>query len=112
MVEHVGVHRADERDVVGARGDVREQIRDLHTALAVPSKRSRRALENCTVLLDESEADLVSQRFGKRLPVEFTKLWLRIEEVDLARCAGHENEDAALGARRGVRWVRSQRVGT
>ena len=35
MIERVGVHRADQGDVVGAGAEVRQQVGQLHAALAV-----------------------------------------------------------------------------
>ena len=43
VIGHVGVQGADYRDVVDARGDVREELADLDAALAVFLKREGRA---------------------------------------------------------------------
>ena len=54
MVELRRVHRADDRDVVGDRRQVRQQLRELGARLAVPLERERRA-EQPRRALDEGE---------------------------------------------------------
>src|SRR5262249_19767537 len=58
----------------------------------------------------EREALVLDERFRRRLATQLVELRLVIEQLQLARAAGHEQEDHALGLRREVRLLRRQRV--
>ena len=55
-----------------------------------------RAQQRGRVFLQKGEPHVLDQRLGQLLAVQFVELRLGIEQVDLARRAFHENEDAAL----------------
>ena len=60
-----------------------------------------RAAEQLGVALDEGEPLALGERLGHRLAVQLVQLRLRLEQFELARAAGHEQEDDGLGLRRG-----------
>ena len=102
VIELIGVQRANQADVVGTRGDVRQQIGKLHAALAVALEFSRAGPER-GVFLDKREPHVFQQRRRKLLAGQLGQLRLGIEQVELRRCAVHEQEDAPLGPRREMR---------
>ena len=102
----VGGHRVQERDVVDAGGEVREQVADHLAALAVGLEFPLRPDDAAFVLL----ATPAERLHGDRLAVEIVELRLVVERVDLARAAVHEQEDDALGLRSEVRRLRRERV--
>ncbi len=111
MIELVGVHRAHHEQVVRDRAEVRQQVAEIHPALAVFFERALRAHQPRRFFFDESEAHFFQQRIGQRLAVELVELWLRIEEIELARRAFHEDENAVLRLRREVRPLRQEWIG-
>ena len=78
------------------RADVREQLADLHAALAVLLERERRSHQRAGLALGGDRAA------GQRLAVVLVEHRLGIEAVDLRQAAVHEQEDDALGAFAGV----------
>ena len=90
VVRDVGVHGADEADVVGAAADVRKQLAHLHAALAVLLERERR-LEQAPGLPFGRDVPA-----GQRLPVVLVEHRLGVEAVDLRQAAVHEQEDDVL----------------
>ena len=104
----VGVEAADEADVVHALRDVREQRRDVAPALAVflelPGTPQQRRIALRELADDRAVA------LGQRLAVELLERRLRVERVDLARPADHEQEDDRLRLRREVRRLRRERI--
>src|ERR1043166_5506891 len=61
--------------------------------------------------LDESESLPFNQFFGTQLAVVLVELGLVIEEVQLRRSAGHEQEDDVLGFRCKVRRLGKESLG-
>ena len=110
MVERFAVQRANQCDVVDTRGDVRQEIRDFHAAPAVATKRTRTAHQDGRVLLDERKPHLVGHRVRQLLTVKLVELGLGVEQIELARRAGHEQEDAILGFRSEMRPLRGKRI--
>ena len=106
MIELLAVHRPHERDVVDTRAQMRQQIRQLHPALAVAAKRSRTAHQLGALLLDERKLDLIQNRLGHRLAVEFVQFRLLIEEVHLTWTTFHKEVDAPLRCRCKLRQLR------
>ena len=106
MVELIRVHRAHEADVVRDGADVREEVGELHTALAVFLEGARRAHDTRGLLCEEGEAHVLQHRFGQRLPVELVQHRLRIVEIHLARAALEVNVDDVFRARLVVRAAR------
>jgi hypothetical protein len=82
---------------------VRQQIAEIHAALAVLGKDSRDAHEPRGFFADEGKAHVLCHAVRQRLAVEFVELRLRIEEIHLARPALKEDEDAVLRLRREMR---------
>ena len=110
MVELVGVHGADQRDVVRHRADVWQQVAEFHAALAVWLEFALGSHQHRRLLFDEGEPYVGGHFLGQRFAAQFVQLGLGIEEVDVTRCAGHENENTALGLGRKVwpdvrQWV-------
>ena len=92
MIGHVGVHRADDAEVVGVRtGGSGEQLADLQTALPVPAKLERRAHGGAGLALGAE----VGAR--QRLSVVLRQQGLGVERVDVRRAAVHEQVDDLLG---------------
>ena len=109
MRHAVAVAAAQQTEFVRVPGDVRQEIGDLHAALAArakwPARRKQLVLRHRAPRLEGAE------RFGNRLAREPDQLGLRVEQVDVARTARHEQENDALGFRREVRRLRCERVG-
>ena len=106
MIVHAGVHGADERDVVGHFAELRQQLAQLHAALAVRRKFPRRAKDLRRSLREVVVFDLA----GKLLPIILREHRLRIEEIHLRRPAHHEQRDHRLRLRLKVRRLREQIV--
>ena len=111
MVERLGVHRADQGDVVGAGRQVRQEVGQLHAALAVLRELARAAHQTGALLLDEGEADVLGHRLGQLLAVQLVELGLGVEEVDLAGSAFEIDADARLGLGGEVRGLGRQWIG-
>ena len=111
VVELFGIHRADQQQVVGTAADVWQEVGELGAALAVGPKGSLGAHQSHRVLLDEGEADVLELFVGHRLPVQLVELRLGVEEVQVGRGTGIENEDARLGTRLEVGRLGCQRIG-
>ena len=91
MIRNIGIHRADDTNIIDALGDAREQITDLNAALAVLLKLERR-LKRCAGFPFRFQ---VVHRQG--LTVEFGKNRLGIERVYVRRTAIGEDVNDALG---------------
>ena len=102
----VRVHALHERDVVHARGQVREQVAHPRAALAVLAEVPLGA--HHAALVAVAAAALGLHLDG--LPVVLVELGLVVEGVHVARAAVHEQEDHALGLARELRRLRHQRV--
>src|SRR5262245_57787850 len=102
MDDHVAVTRADDGDVVDARRRVRKEIGNVDAGPAVFLKRSLGA-EQLRVWLN-----LLILRLAKLLrallAVQLLQERLGIEGLQMARPAGHEEENDRFGL--GVRQVR------
>jgi hypothetical protein len=92
VVRDVGVHRADEADVVGARAHVGKQLAHVHAALPVLLERERRPHERAGAAFGRDRSA------RQRLPVVLVEHRLRIEAVDLRQAAVHEQEDDSFRA--------------
>ena len=109
MVEGVGDHRAHQADVVGTACDVRNIIGKLGAGLARGRELSR-ARKHGRRRLDEREPEALRHRRRQRLPAIFRERRLRVEQVHLAGCAFHEEEDDVLRLRSEVRRLRRERI--
>ena len=96
VVEGLGVHGADEGDVVGLRADVGEDFGHLDAGLAVFLELELGAEEG-VFGIDEGGA-VVLEEFGGGLgAVEAGEVGFVVEEVEVAGGAAHEEEDDVLG---------------
>src|SRR4051794_27838502 len=96
MIEGLGVHRADKRNLVHRLADVREHLGHFDSGFPIAPEFMRAAKQHSRILLQESEPDIPGERLRQLLAVHLVKFWFRIEEVDLARAPFHEKEDALL----------------
>jgi hypothetical protein len=97
MIELLAVQRADHQQIVGACRQVRQEVGEVHPALAVFGPCAWRTEQHRRVFLDEREPDFVEHLFRQRLAVQFVQLRLRIEQIQVRRRAGLEQKDAVLG---------------
>ena len=105
VVDRLGVHRADEAQVIGDAGNVRQHVADLDAALAARRKLERRP--------DQRQRRLVAGHRGEPLAppdrlrqlgaMLFDQRRLGIEQVELRRAAALEQINDALGLGREVR---------
>ena len=109
-VDHaIGIARSNQRDIVGVGVQVRHEVRHVHSRLpilaplAVAAQAERVGFEKLAVDLAEARR--------QRLRVEPVQERLGVEQVHLARAAGHEQKNAALGLGRQVARPGSQRTG-
>ena len=109
MVELIGVHRLDEADVIDDLRQVRQHLRQFRPALAVLGELEARP-EHGRIGPDEGVALAADDRRRHRLAFELRQLRLVVEQIELARRAGHEQMNDALRLRREVRLARRQRV--
>ena len=103
MVRHVGVHRADDADVVDARGGMREQLAHLDAALAVALKLERRREGGAGLALGRQ----VGRR--QRLAGELVEHRLGVKGIDVRWPTVHEQMDDALGLTGKMRRLGRQR---
>ncbi len=103
VIGHVGVHRANDADVVDAAGGVREQVAHLDTGLAVSLKLERRG-EGGAGLAFGAEVGARQQFAGV-----FRQRRLGIERIDVRRAAVHKQVDDALGLAEKVRPLGCER---
>ena len=109
MVELVGVHRADDGQLVGDGGEIRQQFGHFDARLAVFGELVRRA-EHLRHALDEREPLLLEERFGAGLAVQLLQLRLVVEQFELRRRAGHVQVDDVLGLGGEVRRLGGERI--
>ena len=109
VVELVGVDRLDDGDLVDHLGQVRQHLRELGAALAVPGELEART-EHGRVRADKRIPLTADDRGRERFAFELGQCRLGVEEVELAGCAGHEQVDDALRLRCEMRRFRCQRI--
>jgi hypothetical protein len=103
VVGDIGVHRADDGDLVDARGDMREEFADLDAGLPVFFERERRAVGGAGFALG---LEIERERFA----VVFVQRRFGVEGVDLGRTAVGENVDDAFGLGGEMRGARREGV--
>ena len=104
MIGHVGVHRANDAQVVNVRlGRAGEELAHLDAALAVLLERERRAQGRTGFALG------AKSRPGKRLAVVLRQHRLGVERIDVRRAAIHEQMDDLFGPRGEMRRLGRQR---
>ncbi len=105
MVRHVGMHRANDRDVVDRLRRAPKNFADFNSALAIFVELKWRC---------ECGAGLPFRRqhaAGQGLAGIFGERWLGVERIDVRRAAVHEQMDDVFGTRGEMRRSRQQRVG-
>ena len=75
---------------------MRQQLGELGAALAVFGELEFRS-EQLRIRIDERRAIALQQIGGRQRAVEFGELRLVVEQLEVARRAGHEQEDDVLG---------------
>ena len=114
VIENVGGHRVHHGDVIGNAGDVRQALRHPRAGGAVTGELAARAQHLRRRLgerVHEGEALALDEFGGNRLAVQLGQLRLVVEQLQLTRRTGHEQEDDVLGLGGEVRLLRGQRVG-
>ena len=109
MVELIGVHRADQADVVDDLAEVRQDVGDLAPRSRPCAAKRNRGPEHGRVGTDERVTLPADDRRRNRLALEFGQLRLVIEEVEMARAPGHEEMNHRLRPPAVVRALRDQR---
>ena len=105
VVGHVGMHRANDGNVVDVPGNVGEYLADFDAALAMFLEAKRRRKRR-------PGAPLGAQIRHRQLPAGVAQQGrLRIEGVDVGRSAIHEEMNDALGLAGIMRRARGQRRG-
>ena len=74
MVELVGLHRANQAEIVGTGADVRQKIGDLHAALAIADEAARAGPELGTAIDERKKRRASSIESGRGWPSYFLKL--------------------------------------
>ena len=97
VVVVVAHHRADETDVVGHRADVRQQLGQFHSALAVLPKAEGRAHQQIGLATRLKALDMLRMPLAAAL----LQLGLGIEQIDLAGPAVlHQQNDRLRPSRK------------
>ena len=106
MLADLTGHRADEGEVVGALGDLWEEISHLEARLSVALGFPRAAHDLAVVVEDGA-----LNRHGHRLAVQSRQRGFGVEGVDVRDAPGHVAEDdvLSLGLRLGGRCTRPKR---
>jgi hypothetical protein len=109
VIELIGVNGADQADVVGDFGQVREGFGDFHAALAVLGEFELRA-HHGGVRADEGEPLTASDGGRQGLAVHPGEFRLGVEKVEVAGGTGHEEVDDGFGFARivrlpGLHWI-------
>jgi hypothetical protein len=110
VIEHVGLHPLEDADVIGDVAMERQQLADVRPGLARLEEAPPRA-EQLGVGPNEREAPPARERFGHGLPVQPLQRRLRIEQLQMARAARHEEKDDRFRLGGEVARPRPQRIG-
>ena len=105
MIGDIGVHGADDAEVVGAGGDVGEDVGDFEAALAVALELVWRPHEGAGLAFGAE----VFARHG--LAMEAVEFGFGVEGVDLGRAAVGEDVDDVFGFSAELGGVGDERVG-
>ena len=84
-----GIHRSDQRDVVGDGRGVRKQFRQIHPAFAMLGKLPGTSENSSTRLGRVIVLDLTLE-LG---PIQTIQFWLGIEQIHVTRSPLHEERD-------------------
>jgi len=96
VVDLLGVHRADHRDLIGVFGDVGQDVSDLHPGLAVAGEVMLGPHAGERLALELGELLALGERVRHRLAVQFAELGFEIEGLQMGRAARHAEEDDAF----------------
>ena len=109
MRDAVAVATTQHAQLVGARGDVRQEIGDFGAGLSprpkLPQRREQLVFRDGPAGLERAK------RFRNRLAREPDQIGLRIEQVHMARTTRHEEEDHALRFGSEMRQFRRKGIG-
>ena len=109
VVDLVGVQSLEQRDVVGDRRQVRQQLGDLLAAFAVLLKLILRSGQR-HFAADEREPLAFQQLRRASLAVVLDQFRLVIEQIELRRSADHVQVDHVLRPGRKVGWPSGKRI--
>ena len=104
-MRQVGFHGTDDGQLVGAGGDVREQLADGHAGFAMGLELPG-AFQPLAIAARRGVLGV-----GERLAVKVRQLGLGVEGIDMRDAAVHETEDDVLGPRPEVGSRRRGRSG-
>ena len=104
VIGQLGLHRADDRDVVDALADLRKQLADFDAALAVFLKLERRRKRRAGLSLGANIFD------GQRFAGVFGQRGFGIERIDMRRPAVEEKVNHPFGFGRKLRRFGRERV--
>ena len=105
VIDLLGVHRADDADVVGDAGDVRERSEISCPDCAMLLELAERPARLQHRVLQLGELLALGERLGERLAVELASVRLEVEGLEVRRPARHAEVDDALRLDRAVRRV-------
>src|SRR5262245_45898934 len=89
---------------------MRQIVRQLHAACAVPSELSLAAQQDRRLFLNERKGDVVRHRLGEFLAMHLRQFGLGVEEINVAWRSFGEEEDASLCFRSEVWRPRRKRI--
>ena len=98
VLVHLRRHRANHRELIRARGEIRKQVGENQPALAVRFRLPRAGHEVAVVVEHRGP-----HRHGHRLAVTAFQFRLRIPRIHVRHAAAHVGEDDVLHARRKMR---------
>ena len=105
MIERVRGHRPDDGNVIDNCRQIWQQAGQLCARLSMPRERKFRPKES-RIGIDKCGAIALQQFSGRQLSVESREFRLVVEQLQMARRAGHEQEDHAFrfGGEMGHPW--------
>ena len=109
MIHGVGLHRADEADLVGDPADMGHQFAHLDAGLAVRLKLVLRAEER-RIRIDERRPVALEQAARGQRAVALGEFRFPVEEFEVAGGSRLEHVDDSLRLGREVRLARSERT--
>jgi hypothetical protein len=109
VIERVGRHRLDDRQIIHDRRSVRNQIRRPRARLAVLLELELRPQE-LRVRIDERGAITLEQIGRRQRARKFFEHRLVVPHLEVARRAGHEEEDNRLRLAFEVAFARRHRI--
>ena len=110
MVEGLGVHRADDGNIIGDRADVWQDFRHLSASLAVFFELKFGAEE--IIVRRDKGGLVVLQEFSRWLgTIKSGELRFIVKEIEMAGSTTHVEEDDILGFARKVRLLWRHGIG-